>query len=575
MRFRRILALDCGAAHVACGLFLRAAGGRLVLERFATAALPLQEPSDDEWVAAVVTSLEALGRQERLRGACVLGLPGHLTFAKLIRVPDTAARPQRKIVRFEARQSLPSALHEVAWTAAALAGNGNGRDVALTAVRRSVIEALCVRLSDAGFTPWAVLPPWFVLRHGAGGAGPPGAEPALVLCVGARSTHLVLSDAMRFFMRTFALGGNAVTQRVADELGLDYARAESLKRQVFDRKANMAAESPERTAVAIAADEFVRRVGGEIARSLASLFPEGGDRRPGVLSLTGNGSLIPELAPALAERLQMRIERWEARRHIGLGLAVAESSGGPDLAALAGLSGLAAGATSREAAAVNLLPRAWRWGMRIRRWWPGVATAAALVVLALATAAWQTRVKTGAIREETAEIDRKIDILRGLERRNHDNLARLAATNRRIAALRRLADARSAWIAFLSDLQERLVKTEDVWLERLRIPPPAPRMASAAPTAGTAGLGLVAQGGRTERQEAAPAAQLELAGYLFDASNPVALAGETTRARASSLLAQLRASPFVAGIEAERFDSSRPGLLRFELTLTLAPRSLF
>jgi hypothetical protein len=41
------------------------------------------------------------------------------------------------------------------------------------------------------------------------------------------------------------------------------------------------------------------------------------------------------------------------------------------------------------------------------------------------------------------------------------------------------------------------------------------------------------------------------------------------------LLASLRESPFVAGIESERFDGSQAGVLRFEITMVLAPHTLF
>jgi hypothetical protein len=48
-------------------------------------------------------------------------------------------------------------------------------------------------------------------------------------------------------------------------------------------------------------------------------------------------------------------------------------------------------------------------------------------------------------------------------------------------------------------------------------------------------------------------------------SGPVALS------RARALLETLEASPFVALVEGERFDGSRPGLLGFELVLTMKP----
>ncbi len=574
MRLRQILTVDCGAAHVACGLFSRAADGGLVLERLATETLPPREPSDEEWAAAVAASLKVLSRQVQYRGPCVLGLPGHLTFAKLIRTPDVSARQRQKIIRFEARQGVPSALDDVIWTDASVARSENGRDVALTAARLSMIEALCARLCAAGFYPLAVLPPWFVLRHGACHQRHEAGQ-ALVLSIGARSTHLVYCGAARFFMRTFALGGNAVTQRIAEELGMEFARAESLKRQVLGGTAELSADSPEHMAVQIAADEFVRRVGGEMSRSLASFCPEDGGNRPGILHLVGSGARIPELPVGLGERLQMRVEHWEALRHVRLGAAIVESSGASETAPLSDLIGLAEGATSREAAEVNLLPRALRWEMRIRRWWPWMAATALLFIAGLAVAVWRERTQATEIRGKAAEGEARINDLRRLDERNRGNLARLAQANRRIAALQRLIEARSGWVTFFADLQERLVKTEDVWLESLQILPPGKPATSPASAPGNSRLGSIAPGDHATRLGRDPVVRLALAGYLFDAGKPLAAAGEGSCEQARCLLAQLRASPYVAAIEAERFDSSRPNLLRFEITLVLAPQTLF
>ena len=106
MRTTRVLTLDCGAAHVACGLF-SAADGRLVLERFCTRPVVPSELKDEDWVAAVGAALRELGGRQGFHGACVLGLPGHLTFNRLIRVPAVSAHQRRQILRFEEGQGLP------------------------------------------------------------------------------------------------------------------------------------------------------------------------------------------------------------------------------------------------------------------------------------------------------------------------------------------------------------------------------------------------------------------------------------------------------------------------------------
>jgi Tfp pilus assembly protein PilN len=373
-------------------------------------------------------------------------------------------------------------------------------------------------------------------------------------------------------MRTFALGGNTVTQRIACELGLEHARAESLKQQVLDGSAEFPADASESMAVQIAVDQFVRQLCGEIFRTLAGFCLEGGAGRPALLYLAGGGSLIQSLPAVLAARLQMRVERWEPLRDVTLSADMTNKATKPHV--LTDLLGLAGCAASRELAGVNLLPRAWRWESRCLRWWPRLAAVALLVVMGLLVPVLRYRAKVSETQRRTTEMEAKIDALRRLDGRNRANLARLAETNRRIATLQRLVEARSSWTAFLADLQERLVTAEDVWLESLQFLPSGKSADATVPRPRESGLGIIAAGGDAERPEPASLVRLNLTGCLFDADNPVTKAGARSYQRAKSLLAGLRASPFVAAVENERFDGSQPGMLRFEITLVVTSGKL-
>jgi type IV pilus assembly protein PilM len=428
-------------------------------------------------------------------------------------------------------------------------------------------------MHDAGFHPFAILPSWFVLRHGVW-HDQTEATGELILSIGARSTHLIYCGASRFFLRTFALGGNAVTQRIAAELGIEQARAESLKHQVLDGSAELPTDAPESMAVQIAADQFIRQLCGEVSRTLAGFCPEGGAGRPALLYFAGGGSLIRSLPALLAERLQMRVERWEPLRQIERGSDRTNWSNRTNTTALTDLLGLAGCAASREQAGVNLLPGAWRWESRCLRWWPRLAAAALLLVMGLLVPVLRYRAKVSEAQRRTAELEVKIDALRRLDGRNRANLARLAETNRRIATLQRLVEARSSWAAFLADLQARLVTAEDVWLESLQYLPSGKSVDAPVLRPAKSGLGIIATSGDAARPEPVSLVRLNLTGCLFDAVNPMTKPGAKSYQRAKTLLEGLRASPFVAAIEAERFDGSEPGMLRFEITLVVASGKL-
>jgi hypothetical protein len=125
--------------------------------------------------------------------------------------------------------------------------------------------------------------------------------------------------------------------------------------------------------------------------------------------------------------------------------------------------------------------------------------------------------------------------------------SKLDETRRQVAELRQIVARRSAWLGFLADLQERLTTIEDAWFEKMKVLPPS--TAAGAPAAAAAPLRLAITGG------------------ILDRANPRSEVGDETYRRARSLLMSIASSPHVAAIEGERFDHTRPGLLRFDFVL--------
>jgi len=541
MRFARVLAVDCGASHVAVGRFRSGPGGTLTLERFATEALAPTE-GENAWAAAVGVALRAAGRRAGLRGSCVLGLPGHLTAARVLRLPPMAARAQRQIIRFEIGRWLPGASDELFWSQVNGSGGKDGPETVVTVVRIDAMDALCAEVRRACFWPVRAVPAWLAL-HASFRSNSAGGGAMMALAVGARSSHLVLTGGGHFFVRVLPLGGDLATRDIAGELGWDFDRAEALKRRVLGEPGAALVAGPEETAVRLALERLVRQLGGEVARSLAAVEAARPGLPPPQITVTGGAALPAALPLELARALQRPVERREAGAEYGLAAAL-DASRRSDLAALA------ACAANREAAGVNLVRPRQRREMWLQRWRHALAVAAAVSAVGLWGCTWHYRAIAAEARERTAELEQRLESVRRLDTRHHAGLERLADANREIAALRRIVDGRSTWVLFLADLQQRIAGVQDCWLERLQLLPSAPGAAAATP-------------------------RLRLAGCLLDADDPLGRAGEDCDRRARVLVATLGQSPFVAAIEGEHFDADRPGRLRFELTLALSPKQPF
>jgi type IV pilus assembly protein PilM len=548
----RLLAVDCGARHVACGLFASGAGGRLVLRQLAVEAHSPDPNLKTSWSESIGRALANIAGNEKLGGGCRLALPGHHTLVKFVRSSSVEKASRAGVIEFEAQNGIPCPLEQVVWDHLPVVENGSEFKFMLAAVKNEVAGAVHGAAGASGFVVSQMVPSCVALFRAFRYAHPRECVGVLVVEIGARSTHLVYIEGERFFVRTFPLGGDTVTQAVADELHLDFVAAETLKIQALSGRPDSLPGAPAHGVVRHACAHFAERLRFEIVRSTISYRCYSGAAQPVSVHLTGGGSLIPELPVLLADKLALRVVRFEPLRSVRL---APRACAGAETAApmLAGLVGLGTSLIAAGWPALNLLPRPVIKAQAARRRQPVLLTAAFLAASAPLPVIWQHQRVSGAIDQAAAAVDGHLVPLRTLAARNATNLTRIEETRRQINGMRSLAGSKSNWIAFLNDLQDRLTQAGDAWLEKLQV---------AHPSDGT---------GRVSTGASAQALRFNLSGRLLDKDNPVSKVGTDSYVRARSLLQLLSQSPFIAGIENERFDNTQPGILRFDFTLVPNP----
>ena len=566
MRSPRVLAVDIGAGHVACGIFTAGATGRLVLQQFALEAHSADPAHEARWAVETAQALGAVATREKLGGACSLAVPGHLALTKFIKTPSVEPAKRGKIIAFEAAENIPYPLNEVVWDHLVVADDSFDLEVMLTAVKFEAMQALCLAVDAAGFAAERAMPAGLALCHAFRYNYPDVKGSVVVANIGARSTNLLFLEDGRFYIRTLALAGNAVTSAVAEELRIDFASAEALKIQVLSGRSDLPPGSPSRAAVQKAAAAFSSRLQLEVTRSTINHRRQAGGEQPTTLYLTGGGSLIGDLPAVLAEKLKLRVERYEPLRHVDLS-ANARAAGADSAApVLADLVGLATRLVVKAEPEASLLPPALTEAVAFRKRQPWFVAAAALVVAALVPPiVYFHRVATVTL-AKVAQVEGQLMPLRALQTRNTDNLAKIDEAKKQIAALQGAVETKSNWINFFSDLQTRLVKIEDVWLDKLQIVRPA--LAEAT----------VPDPNAPPPDPAAPKPpgtplKLTLSGRLLDVANPQSRVSPEARERVKQLLASFTGSQFIASVENEKFDNSQNGLLRFDFTLVINPRS--
>jgi type IV pilus assembly protein PilM len=570
MRSPRILAVDLGAGQVTCGVFGVGATGRLVLHRFAREAHRAEPGHAARWAAEVARALGAIAAREKLGGACALAVPGHLTLTQFIKTPSIEPAKRGNIMAFEAAENIPAPLEEIVWDYLVVADDGLDLEVMLTAAKSEAMEAVGVAADAAGFRAERAIPAGLALREAFRARHPGASDRVIVANIGARTTTLLFLDGGRFYLRTLPLAGHSVTTAIAGELRIDVASAEALKVQVLSGRSDLPAGSPSRAAVHRAAENFAGRLAREITRTALHHRRQSGAGPATVLYLAGAGSLPPDLPGALAEKLQLRIERYDPLHNVEVS-ADARAAGAEGAAAgLAHLVGLASCLIAPAAPEASLLPPERARDVAGRKKQPCYLAAAALLAIALLPPIVYFHRVTTATLAQAAQVERQLRPWRARQTRTAGHLAQIEDAKRQIAALHGAVASKSAWLNFFTDLQTRLGKIEDVWLDRLEIVRPPMDVAAAAADSGTP------QPAAPDPAAGPPAGaplRLALSGRLLDVANPRSRVSPEARERVTQLLASFAGSPFIAAVENEKFDNNQNGLLRFDFMLVLNPRN--
>ena len=536
----RILAVDCGASHVAAGLFSRSTAGWLRLERYAREAFTVEPADESRWRYELQRAIEGVLRREKWPAAeCVIGVPGHLALTKLVKTPAVDREKRPRVAQFEASQNIPYPLEEVSWGYLELADDGVDSELLLGAVRLEVLESLCAAVESAGRAVASCEPANLALWRAVHRRT---AEPVLAVKIGARSTQLIFPGGAGVQLRTLAMGGNTVTAAVAGKLQIDFAEAEALKRQVLNQANPEWADAITRGAVRGAADEFAERLQLEIKRSRLAYLRQPGVAAPEKLWLCGGG-VTPDLAARLSERLGLPAGKPPPDPALKIDAFASQKFDGGE-ADLAVLSGLALGALEENAQVLDLLPPS-RRETRLRRqrrpWWFAIAALLVLLPAPLLLKQHDARAKQ---RREAAELNERLGPLRHLVNANDGHLRRLRELDAQIAAFGQLTERRTGWATLLADLEQRFAGVQDVWLDSLE-----PAIAETE-----------TESGETVRQ-----VELALTGRFLNSGD--------ADAKVRALFNALQESPFVRAINRERFDPSRPGLMRFQVSLEIKPEA--
>lgn len=324
MAKRKEIIINCGNSHVSGGIFI-SDGESTVLEQSEMETLSHDYSNDTQWLDSVIESIESLCEKMKLKGDARIIFPGSLLLTKTIRVPKVEKEKQTKIVAFELSQKMPFPLSELIWDYQVIDDDGVEQEILAFAVKPEVAESFCERVVEIGLNPIQITPAP-VLDFNALKATMARVQEdtpeTLIVNIGAKSTNLLFLNPTGFLIRNIAIGGNSLTQNLSDSLGINFEKAEELKKGYFTGQVTFSQEDPNIQVLESCSKQFLARTSQEITRSIVTYKRVKKGRSPQKIFLTGRGSLLSNLPEYISQTQQLDIDYFDPIKALSLGEGV-------------------------------------------------------------------------------------------------------------------------------------------------------------------------------------------------------------------------------------------------------------
>ena len=461
---RNKVIINCGSSCVSFASVVYDAN-QATIENYHVQALDY-EPSDEAaWLQALTSAIQAVTATHKFSGRASVIIPGHYVLSKALKIAHVEAGKRAQVIAFEAQQKLPYQLHELEWGSEEIFDDGIETEALFLACKKQLIIAVLHAFKGTSLKIESVRAASVLDQSALIASADTSGEPVLLINVGATSTNLTYLADDRFALRNISLGGNFLTQSIADTVGQSFEQAEQVKLRFFDGSEDFDSEDPGQRQLIDCAQAFMRRLNQELTRSILNFRRQLGVAAPSKIYLTGGGSLIEQLRVELSQRQKLSVERLDASALIGW------SSNLPLDASTLGLSEVVGEVLSRQQGrpAVNLLPEMEQKQLAFigKKPWLLVAS------LLFASAPWPVYMgfKAAAVSavDASTALQSQIAPLQDAQTQIEGATSAAIVYQKALQDVQDVVGSKYNWIQLIADLQAGLNSIEDVWLDHLRI----------------------------------------------------------------------------------------------------------
>jgi type IV pilus assembly protein PilM len=242
------------------------------------------------------------------RKAIVTSISGHAVIVKKATFNQMSEEELRGLIHDEAGKYLPfDDMADVAYDFQILGDNPynpNQMEVLIVAAKKEIIEGYTDAIQSAGLIPTIMDVDSFALETMyEENYDFDENDVAVLINIGASITNLnAVKGGMSIFTRDFTLGGNAVTEALAANMGISFEEAEKAKIE------GVGDDEQARASFREGLISYADPICSEIERSVEYFRSTFGAENIGRILLSGGGSLTPGIAADLGRRLGIETE---------------------------------------------------------------------------------------------------------------------------------------------------------------------------------------------------------------------------------------------------------------------------
>lgn len=316
------VALNIGSQRIGIAVFEASKNGSLILKEYASESIvadPALEASKLSQTRIAIADL--VGRLKLGKTKARYAISGQSVFTRFVKLPPLQDDNIEQLVTFEAQQHVPFPLAEVVWDYELIEGSGE-KEVVIVAIKADALDDINSAVNDSGLgTAEVDVAPMAIYNAFRASYGNPE-EPILIIDIGAKSSNLLYLEGSRFFTRSIAIGGAAVTAAIAKEYGVSFQDAEQQK--VANGLVALGGGHTEQLDESVAALAMVirnalTRLPAEISRTTNYYRSQLGGSAPRRVLLAGGGANLPYTLEFFQEKLNLPVEYFNPVGNLTLG----------------------------------------------------------------------------------------------------------------------------------------------------------------------------------------------------------------------------------------------------------------